>query len=61
VPKFILIVVVLIFTFMNYQWMPFAIFTTYLLYGFMRPFLSRKMKQEIEEEVEEDEEPLESP
>lgn len=60
VPKFILIVAVLIFTIMNYQWMPFAIFTTYLLYGFLRPFLSRKMKQEIEEEVEEDE-PLESP
>jgi CDP-diacylglycerol--serine O-phosphatidyltransferase len=60
VPKFILIVTVLIFTIMNYQWMPFAIFTTYLLYGFLRPFLSRKMKEEIEEEVEEDE-PLESP
>jgi len=59
-PKFILIVAVLIFTIMNYHWMPFAIFTTYLLYGFLRPFLSRKMKQEIEDEVEEDE-PLESP
>ena len=35
--------------------MPFAIFTTYLLYGFLRPFLSRKMKQEIEDELEDDE------
>jgi CDP-diacylglycerol--serine O-phosphatidyltransferase len=61
VPKFILIVAILIFTIMYYQWMPFAIFTTYLLYGFLRPFLSRQMKQEIEEEVEENEEPLESP
>jgi CDP-diacylglycerol--serine O-phosphatidyltransferase len=62
IPKFILIVTILIFTIMYYQWMPFAIFTTYLLYGFLRPFLSRQMKQEIEEEVEEDEEePLESP
>jgi CDP-diacylglycerol---serine O-phosphatidyltransferase len=60
IPKFILIVAILIFTIMYYQWMPFAIFTSYLLYGFMRPFLSRQMKQEIEEEVEE-EEPLESP
>jgi CDP-diacylglycerol--serine O-phosphatidyltransferase len=60
VPKFILIVVVVMFTIRNYQWMPFAIFTAYLLYGFLRPFLSRRMKQEIEEEVEEDE-PLESP
>lgn len=60
VPKFIVIVALVIFTILNYQWMPFAIFTTYLLYGFLRPFLSRKMKQEIEEEVEEDD-PLESP
>jgi CDP-diacylglycerol--serine O-phosphatidyltransferase len=59
-PKFILIVAILIFTVMNYQWMPFAIFTSYLLYGFLRPFLSRKMKEEIEEEIEEDE-PLQSP
>ncbi len=60
-PKFIAIVIVLIFTVMNYQWMPAVIFITYLLYGFLRPFLSRKMKQEIEEEVEDDEETLESP
>jgi CDP-diacylglycerol--serine O-phosphatidyltransferase len=60
-PKFIGIVGVLIFTVMNYQWMPAVIFITYLLYGFLRPFLSRKMKQEIEEEVEDDEDPLESP
>ena len=59
-PKFIAIVVVLIVTVMNYQWMPAVIFITYLLYGFLRPFLSRKMKEEIEEEVEDDE-PAESP
>ncbi len=59
-PKFIGIVVVLIFTAMNYQWMPAVIFITYLLYGFLRPFLSRKMKEEIEDEVEDDE-PVESP
>jgi CDP-diacylglycerol--serine O-phosphatidyltransferase len=69
-PKFLAIVFVLIFTVLNWQWMPAVIFIAYLLYGFLRPFLSRKMKQEIEEEVEEDEdstgdgkkeEPLESP
>ena len=62
-PKFIAIVVVLIVTAMNFQWMPAVIFITYLLYGFLRPFLSRKMKQEIEEEIEDDEddEALESP
>ena len=61
-PKFIAIVVVLLVTWMNYQWMPAVIFIAYLLYGFLRPFLSRKMKQEIEEEIDdEDVEPLESP
>jgi CDP-diacylglycerol--serine O-phosphatidyltransferase len=60
IPKFLAIVIVLIFTAMNYQWMPAVIFITYLLYGFLRPFLSRKMKEEIEEEIEDDE-PLESP
>jgi CDP-diacylglycerol--serine O-phosphatidyltransferase len=60
-PKFIAIVVVLIVTAMNYQWMPAVIFISYLLYGFLRPFLSRKMKEEIEEEVEDDADPPESP
>jgi CDP-diacylglycerol--serine O-phosphatidyltransferase len=60
IPRFILIVGVLAMTAMYYQWMPAVIFVSYLLYGFLRPFLSRKMKEEIEEEVEE-EDPLESP
>ena len=59
-PKFLVFVIVGILTVMFYQWMPFAIFVSYLLYGFLRPFLSRRMKQEIEEEIEEDE-PAESP
>jgi len=59
-PKFIGIALILLVTVRNYQWMPAVIFIAYLLYGFLRPFLSRKMKEEIEEEVE-DEEPLESP
>ena len=62
-PKFLAIVVAIICTVMFYQWMPFVIFVSYLLYGFLRPFLSREMKQEIEEEddEEEDADPLESP
>lgn len=59
-PKFLAIVVVLIVTVLYYQWMPAVLFIAYLLYGFLRPFLSRKMKEEIEEEVEDDD-PLESP
>jgi CDP-diacylglycerol--serine O-phosphatidyltransferase len=52
---------------MNYEWMPFVIFLSYLLYGFLRPFLSRKMKKEIEEELEDEDEdeenqvPVDSP
>jgi len=59
-PKFIAIAVVLFATVLYYQWMPAVIFISYLLYGFLRPFLSRKMKEEIEEEVE-DEDPVENP
>ena len=57
VPKFLFFVIVGISTVMFYQWMPFVIFVTYLLYGFLRPFLSRKMKREIEDEIEDDEPP----
>ena len=60
-PKFVGIVVVLIVTVLYYQWMPAVLFISYLLYGFLRPFLSRKMKQEIEEEIDDEDEPLESP
>jgi CDP-diacylglycerol--serine O-phosphatidyltransferase len=59
-PRFVAILFVLVVTAMNYEWMPAVIFVSYLLYGFLRPFLSRRMKQEIEEELEDDE-PVESP
>jgi CDP-diacylglycerol--serine O-phosphatidyltransferase len=32
-----------------------ALFTVYLLYGFIRPFISRRMRKEIEEDDDEDE------
>ena len=54
-PRFLLIVFILGATVIFYEWMPFVLFLSYLLYGFLRPFLSRKMKEEIEEEVEDDE------
>lgn len=54
-PKFLTIVIVIAVTVMNYQWMPAVIFLTYLLYGFLRPFLSRHIKQSIEEEIEDEE------
>jgi CDP-diacylglycerol--serine O-phosphatidyltransferase len=55
VPKFLAIVVAAAMTVRYYQWMPAVIFLAYLLYGFLRPFLSRKMKESIEEEVEDEE------
>jgi CDP-diacylglycerol---serine O-phosphatidyltransferase len=56
IPKFIAIIVVLIFTAMNYEWMPAMLFITYLLYGFIRPLLSLGWRREIESEIGEDEE-----
>jgi CDP-diacylglycerol--serine O-phosphatidyltransferase len=54
--RFMVILFVLVATVIYYEWMPFVLFLSYLLYGFFRPFMSRKMKEEIEEELE-DEEP----
>jgi CDP-diacylglycerol--serine O-phosphatidyltransferase len=61
-PRFLLIVILLIFTAMNWEWMPAVIFISYLLYGFLRPWLSVKWQREIEEEIgDEIEEAPESP
>lgn len=60
IPLFIFILLLLIFTVQQYVWMPAVIFITYLLYGFLRPFLSLRMRREIEDtEEEEDERPTE--
>ena len=56
IPRFIAIVAILVFTVMNYEWMPAVLFLAYLLYGFLRPWLSREWRREIEEEI--GEEPL---
>ncbi len=55
-PKFLAIISAIGLTVVFYEWMPFLIFLSYLLYGFLRPFLSRKMKKEIEEVLEDDDE-----
>ncbi len=54
VPRFLVISVVLIFTVMNFEWMPAILFLSYLLYGFVRPWLSKAWRREIEEESETD-------
>jgi CDP-diacylglycerol--serine O-phosphatidyltransferase len=56
IPKFVGIIVVLIFTVMNYEWMPAMIFIAYLLYGLARPLISQPWRKEIDSELGEDEE-----
>jgi CDP-diacylglycerol--serine O-phosphatidyltransferase len=54
-PRFLGAVVLLGLNIIYYWWMPAVMFVSYLLYGFLRPFLSRAWRREIEE-VEETEE-----
>jgi CDP-diacylglycerol--serine O-phosphatidyltransferase len=54
IPRFLAIILVLIFTVLNYEWMPAVLFLTYLLYGVFRPWLSREWRREIEEEIGEE-------
>ena len=60
IPRFLIIILVLTFTAMNLEWMPAVLFLSYLLYGFLRPWLSHEWRREIEEEIgEEPDEPAE--
>ena len=52
--KFLLAVALLGLNIIYYQWMPAVMFVSYLLYGFLRPFLSRAWRREIEEDEEEE-------
>lgn len=45
-------IVVVYFTVMNWQWMPAVLFVSYLLYGLIRPWVSRRWRREIEIEPE---------
>jgi CDP-diacylglycerol---serine O-phosphatidyltransferase len=54
-PRFLGIIVVLVFSAVYYEWMPAILFVAFLVYGFVRPFLSKAWRHEIEDE--EDEEP----
>jgi CDP-diacylglycerol---serine O-phosphatidyltransferase len=59
IPRFLIIIFIVILTVMNYEWMPAVLFLSYLLYGFLRPWLSREWRREIEEEIGEEPEPAE--
>ena len=54
IPRFIVISVILMVTVKFYEWMPAVLFLAYLLYGFLRPWLSREWRREIEEEIGEE-------
>ena len=49
--RFLVIAVVLLFTVLNYEWMPAVLFLVYLLYGLVRPWVSKAWQREIEEEI----------
>jgi CDP-diacylglycerol--serine O-phosphatidyltransferase len=53
-PKFLGAVILLGLNIIYFQWMPAVMFVSYLLYGFLRPFLSRAWRREIEEEEEDE-------
>lgn len=48
-PRILCLVLLLIFTIHNYQWMPAVIFVVYLIYGFVRPALPKRLRNEIED------------
>ena len=54
IPRFLVIILVLILTVMNYELMAAVLFLAYLVYGFLRPWLSREWRREIEEEIGEE-------
>jgi CDP-diacylglycerol--serine O-phosphatidyltransferase len=54
IPRFLVIIFILILTVLNYEWMPAVLFLSYLLYGVLRPWLSREWRRDIEEEIGEE-------
>ena len=50
IPAFLGLIFLLAFTAMNYQWMPAVLFVTFLIYGFVRPFISKAIRKEIEDD-----------
>ena len=50
-PALLVILVLILLTWLYYQWMPAVIFLAYLMYGFLRPWLSRPWRRSIEQEI----------
>ena len=52
IPWFLGIILALVFSALNYEWMPALLFVLFLIYGFVRPYLSRSWRRKIEVESE---------
>jgi len=57
ISAFLGLILLLAFTAMNYQWMPAVIFVSFLIYGFIRPFISKAIRSEIEADPGDESEP----
>ncbi len=53
IPAFLILIVVLVFSALNYEWMPAILFVTYLIYGFVRPFISKAWRRTFEDDADE--------
>lgn len=53
-PRFIATFFIIALVFIYWRWMLAVVFIGYLLYGFLRPRLSIRVRREIEEDVEDD-------
>src|SRR5437764_2947326 len=53
-PRFASIILSMLFTDLIYEWMPAVLFLIYLLYGFLRPWVSKRWRREFEEEIGEE-------
>jgi CDP-diacylglycerol--serine O-phosphatidyltransferase len=51
-PKFLAIIILLVMTALNWEWMPAVLFVSFLIYGFVRPFASLRFRRSIEDDEE---------
>ncbi|MEO6847720.1 MAG: CDP-diacylglycerol--serine O-phosphatidyltransferase [Chthoniobacterales bacterium] len=54
IPRFLVTILILLVSAMCYEWMPAVIFVLFLVYGFVRPFISMAWRRGIEEEMGEE-------
>lgn len=50
IPMFLGTILLLVITALNWEWMPSLLFVSFLIYGFVRPFVSRTLRRHIEDD-----------